>query len=497
MTALDLIEITIDQLQAQMTAGAVTAHAIAEAYLQRIEEVDRGGPTLRSVIEVNPDALQIADELDKERQAGHLKGPLHGIPVIVKDNMDTADRMQTTAGSLALLGAKVEADAPVVAKLRAAGAVLLAKANLSEWANFRSKRSSSGWSGRGRQTRNPFVLDRSPGGSSSGSGVSVSANLCAASLGTETDGSIMSPSSNNGIVGIKPTVGLTSRQGVIPISHTQDTVGPHGRTVADAATVLSAIAESGTDYRAFLVPGALKGARIGIARQFHTGYNEHTDRVFEQAIRVLRDCGADLVDEVEIPGQAELRANFEDQEMAAERVVLEYELKGDLAGYFATRPAASVRCLSDLIRFNEEHADQEMPYFAQELFVESEARGPLTDELYLRALEHNMAFARGFAHLFEERGLDALIAPTNSPPWAIDLLDGDRILGGSSQAAAVGGFPLITVPAGFVYDLLPIGLTFMGPPMSEPTLIKLAYGFEQAHPVRRPPTYVPTTLHLP
>lgn len=494
---MELEEATLEQLSAQMASGELTARALAQAYLDRIEAIDRGGPTLRSVIEINPDALEIAEAMDAERAQGRVRGPLHGIPVMVKDNVDTADRMQTTAGSLALLDAKVEQDAPVVQKLRAAGAVLLGKTNLSEWANFRSSRSSSGWSGRGRQTRNPYVLDRSPGGSSSGSGVAVSANLCLAALGTETDGSIMSPSSNNGVVGIKPTVGLTSRDGVIPISHTQDTVGPHARTVADAAAVLSVIAESGVDYRQFLDPNGLNGARIGVARKFHTGYSEHTDRVFERAVEVLKECGAEVIDDVEIPGEKVLRDNFEDTESRAERIVMEFEFKADIAAYLAGRPAAKPRCLADLIRFNEEHANEEMPYFRQELWEASEQRGPLTDELYQRALEHDLAFARGFLSFFGEKGFDALVAPTNAPAWTIDLFDGDKHLGGSSSPAAVGGFPLVTVPAGFVQELLPVGLTFMGPPRSEPMLIKLAYAFEQAHPVRRPPKYVPTTLGLP
>src|SRR5438105_3023131 len=299
---MELEEVTLDQLSAQFASGELTSRALTRAYLGRIDSIDRAGPSLRSVLEVNAEALEIAEALDKERAQGHLRGPLHGIPVIIKDNIDTADRMQTTAGSLALLGARVEHDATVALKLREAGAVLIGKANLSEWANFRSTRSSSGWSGRGRQTRNPYVLDRSPGGSSSGSGVAVAANLCAAALGTETDGSIMSPSSASGIVGIKPTVRLTSRQGVVPISHSQDTVGPQARTVTDAATVLSAIAESATDYRRFLQPDGLRGARIGVARKFHTGLSEHTDRVFEQSLEVVRQCGATLVDDVEIPG---------------------------------------------------------------------------------------------------------------------------------------------------------------------------------------------------
>ena len=494
---MDLDELTVDALQARLASGEISSRQLVEAYLERIETIDRHGPTLRSVLEVNPDALEIAEALDRERAQGRVRGPLHGVPILVKDNIDTVDRMQTTAGSLALLGARVAADAPVVARLRGAGAVLLGKANLSEWAKFRSSRPSSGWSGRGRQTRNPYVLDRSPGGSSSGSGVAVSANLCMAALGSETDGSIMSPSSNNGVVGIKPTVGLTSGRGVIPISHTQDVVGPHARTVADAAAVLSAIAESGEDYRANLDAGALKGARIGVARKFHTGLSEHSDRVFEHAVTVLRAGGAELLDDLEIPGQTELRANFEDTNQRAEGLVMQFEIKADMASYLATRPDATVKSLADLIRFNQEHADQEMPYFRQELFEAAEARGPLSDPLYRRALEHNLAFARGFAALFAERRLDALVAPTNAPAWVIDLLNGDRSLGGSSQAAAVGGFPLVTVPAGFALDRLPIGLTFMGPPRAEATLVKLAYAFEQANPVRRPPRFTPTLLDLP
>ncbi len=492
----ELDEVTIEQLQGRMAAGEISARQLAGLYLARIEAVDRGGPRLNSIIEINPDALDIAESLDRERAQGTLRGPLHGIPIVIKDNIDTADRMHTTAGSLALLGASVESDAPVARKLRAAGAVLLAKTNLSEWANFRSTRSSSGWSGRGRQTRNPYVLDRSPGGSSSGSGVAVAANLCVAALGTETDGSIMSPCSASGLVGIKPTVGLTSRQGVVPISHSQDTVGPHARSVADAATVLAAIAESGTDYRQFLDRDALRGTRIGVARKFHTGYSEHTDKVFEHALDTLRQCGAVLVDEVEIPGHAEVRAKDAD-DVTVEGLILQYEFKADLAAYLAGRPDPPIRSLADLIRFNEDHAADEMPYFRQELLEKSEARGPLTDARYVQAVETCAAFARGFAAMFADQNFDALVAPTNAPAWTIDLFDGDRHLGGSSQAAAVAGFPLITVPAGFVADLLPIGLTFMGPALSEPTLIKLAYAFEQANPVRRAPRFVATTLDLP
>jgi amidase len=494
---INLEEITIDELQAHMARGDLSARQVVERYLARIEAIDRSGPTLRSIIETNPDALQIADGLDRERANGRVRGVLHGIPVILKDNIDTGDRMQTTAGSLALVGAPAGKDAPVASKLRAAGAVILGKANLSEWANFRSTRSCSGWSGRGRQTRNPFVLDRSPGGSSSGSAASVSANLCLAALGSETDGSIMSPSSACGIVGIKPTVGLTSRQGVIPISHSQDTVGPHARTVADAAAILSAIADSGTDYRAFLRADGLRGARIGIARQFHTGYSEHTDQVFEEALEVLRECGAEVIDEIEIPGHAELRANLEGADTNSEALVLDYEFKADLEEYLAHRPDAPIRTLADLIRFNSDHAAEEMPYFGQEQLLSAQTRGPLTDKLYLKAVSHNLNFGRGFAAVFAEGPFDALVAPTNAPACTIDLFDGDRRLGGSSKAAAVAGFPLITVPAGFVAGLLPIGLTFMGPAMSEPTLIRLAYAFAQAHPVRYAPPFRPTALDLP
>ncbi len=507
----DLEEVTIVELQRRFSSGELTALRLAQQYIERIEAIDRGGPKLRSVLEVNPDAQRIAEELDRERAAGRVRGPLHGIPIIVKDNIDTADAMQTTAGSLALLDSRVEQDATVARKLREAGAVILGKANLSEWANFRSIRSSSGWSGRGRQTRNPCVLDRNPGGSSSGSGVAVAANLCAASLGSETDGSIVSPSSNNGVVGIKPTVGLTSRAGVIPISHSQDTIGPHGRTVADAAAVLSAIAGGADprdpatasappslDYTRYLDPEALRGARIGISRKFHTGYNEHTDRVFEEALDVLRQQGAELVDDIEIPGVGDLRHPLQGGgDKNHELVVLEYEFKADLAAYLAGRPSARVKSMADVIRFNEEHAAEEMPYFRQERLIACEERGPLTDELYQRAVEHSRTFARGFSGFFEEQRFDAIVAPSNAPAWAIDVLDGDRLLGGSSGPAAVAGFPLITVPAGYVCDLLPIGLTFMGPAWSEPTLIRLAHAYEQASTVRRPPRFVATILDLP
>jgi amidase len=507
----DLEEVGVAELQARQADGRQSARGLVEAYLERIESIDRSGPSLRSVIEINPEALTIAATLDAERAERGPRGPLHGIPILLKDNIDTADGMQTTAGSLALLDSKVTQDATVARRLREAGAVILGKTNLSEWANFRSTRSSSGWSGRGRQTRNPYVLDRNPGGSSSGSGVAVSANLAAAALGTETDGSIMSPSSNNGVVGIKPTVGLTSRAGVVPISHSQDTVGPHGRTVADAAAVLSAIAggfdprdpatapnRPPEDYSRYLDAQGLSGARIGVARKPHAGYSEHTDGAFEQAQERLRASGAELIADVEIPGEAELRKPFVDgEETNSEGIVLQYEFKADLEAYLASRPDARIKTVADLIAFNDAHAAEEMPYFRQERLLTCAERGPLTDDLYQQAVARHREFAAGFAAFFDEQRLDALVAPTNAPAWAIDMLNGDRFLGGSSAPAAVAGFPLLTVPAAFVHDLWPIGVTFMGRPWSEGTLIRLAYAFEQAQPVRRPPRYVPTALNLP
>ena len=492
-----LTELTIEAAQSAMATGALTSRELTAGYLERIESVDRAGPHLRSVLEVNPDAADIADALDGERRAGQSRGPLHGIPILLKDNIDTHDRLHTTAGSLALVDGRVQADAVVVQRLRAAGAVILGKTNMSEWANFRSTRSSSGWSGRGRQTRNAFVLDRSPGGSSSGSGVAVSANLCMAALGTETDGSIVSPSSANGIVGIKPTVGLTSRTGVIPISHSQDSVGPHARTVADAAAVLSAIVETPHDYARYLNPNGLRGARVGVARKFHTGYSEHTDAVFDAALSVLRECGAELVDNIDIPGEAQIRENLAGEDARAERVLMEFEFKANLNAYLATRADSRVRTLADVIQFNRDNASEEMRYFGQELLERSQARGSLDDSQYHTIVASHIAFRTGFSDLFTHERLDALVAPTNAPAWAIDMIDGDRFLGSSAQPAAVAGFPLLTVPAGFALDHLPIGLTFMGPALSEPTLIRLAFAFEHAHSVRQTPRFRPTLLDLP
>ncbi|MFL6193208.1 MAG: amidase, partial [Thermoanaerobaculia bacterium] len=453
----------------------------------------------------NPDARRIATALDKERNDSGPRGPLHGIPVMLKGNIDTADRMTTTAGSLALLGDPPHQDATVAARLRNAGAVILGKTNLSEWANFRGVNSSSGWSGQGGQTRNPYVLDRSPCGSSSGSGASVSANLTAAGLGTETDGSIVCPATMNGVVGIKPTVGLTSRAGVIPISHTQDTVGPHARTVADAATVLSALvgvdprdpataASAGkfsTDYRTFLDPDGLRGARIGVMRQGGvTGYSEETDRLYEQAIEAMADAGAVIVDPADIPTIDELNADL------AELIVLIYEFKRDINAYLATRTGVPVHTLADLIEFNREHAAQELQYFGQEFFEFAE-QDPFSEQEYLDALErgHRLAGTEGIDAVIAEKDLDALVAPTGSPAFMIDLVNGDHFLGASSGPAAVAGYPIINVTMGFTFEL-PVGISFMAGAFTEGKLIKLASGFEAVTHARRPPKFIPT-LPLP
>jgi amidase len=499
----ELEEATIANLQAAMDSGQLTARRLTEMYLERIEALDRNGPVLRSVIETNPDALDIADALDRERAASGPRGALHGIPILLKDNIDTHDRMRTTAGSLALVDARPLQDATVAAQLRAAGAVLLGKANLSEWANFRSTHSSSGWSGRGGQALNPYALDRSPCGSSSGSATAVAANLAAASLGTETDGSIVCPATVNGVVGIKPTLGLTSRVGVIPIAHSQDTVGPFGRTVADAAAVLGAIAgpdprdpateaaqsRAYADYTRYLDPHALRGARLGIPRDIYFGYSEKTDQIANAAIETLRSLGAVIVDPADIPTAKQFKAS------ESETIVLLYEFKADINAYLAgLGPGAPMRTLDDLIAFNEAHAAEEMPYFGQELFLKAQEKGPLTDEAYVRALEENRRLAReeGIDAVLQEHHLDALVMPTGAPAWTIDLVDGDHHLGSSSQPAALAGYPAITVPAGFAFGL-PVGISFVGTAFSEPKLIALAYAFEQATKVRRAPDYRPTT----
>ena len=496
----DLEEVSIADLQKAMENGDLTASDLVDMYLERIDALDREGPRLRSLIETNPEAGDIAERLDREREEGRVRGPLHGIPIVLKDNIDTADRMMTTAGSVALAGTPALQDATVTARLREAGAIILGKANLSEWANFRSTRPVSGWSGRGRQGLNPYVLDRSPCGSSSGSAAAVSANLVAASLGTETNGSIVCPGSVNGVVGIKPTVGLTSRAGVVPISHTQDTVGPFGRTVADAATVLGALtgvdprdpatqASEGKfhrDYRPFLDPDGLRGARIGIARQFF-GIHEHIDRIAEPAIDVLKARGAVVVDPANIPSLSQINAS------PTGLTVLLFEFKADVNKYLSSRPNLTVHTLADLIAFNRAHADVEMPYFLQQLFDQAQAKGSLDDPGYLAALATNKRLSQteGIDKVMDELRLDALFAPTRNPAWTIDLLNGDRSLGGSSTPAALAGYPLITVPAGQSFGHLPVGVTFMGRAFSEPTLIKLAFAFEQATRARKKPEFLP------
>ena len=497
----ELEEVTIAALQAGLESGKYTARSLVTAYLQRIDELDRKGPTLRAVLEANPDALAQAAALDAERKAKGPRGPLHGIPVLVKDNVATRDRMQSTAGSLALSGVTPPRDAFLVERLRAAGAVLLGKANLSEWANFRSTRSSSGWSGRGGQCRNPYALDRTPSGSSSGSGVAVAANLCAVAIGTETDGSIVSPATCCGIVGIKPTLGLVSRSGVIPIAHSQDTAGPMARTVTDAAILLGALTgvdardeataastgRSRTEYTSVLDPAGLKGARLGVCRSRFMGYSPATDALMEGAIDALKRMGAVIVD----PADITTAGQFDDSEFA----VLLYEFKADLNKYLGEwAPTAGAKTLEDLIAFNERTKEKEMPYFGQEIFIQAQAKGPLTDQDYLRALDKNHLLARtqGIDTVMADHQLDALIAPTGGPAALIDLVNGDPGGGGSfSSPAAVAGYPHVTVPMGHVRGL-PVGLSFVGRPWTEAALIKYAFAYEQATKARRPPRFAPS-----
>lgn len=499
--AVELVEATIAELQEAMTRGGLTSRNLVDMYLDRIRELDQSGPEIFSVLEVNPDARRIARRLDRERRNGNVRGPLHGIPILLKDNIDTGDRMETTAGSLALAGDPAPQDSTVAARLRAAGAVILGKANLSEWANFRGFNSSSGWSGKGGQTRNPYVLDRNPCGSSSGSAAAVSANFVTVALGTETDGSIVCPSHINGVVGIKPTVGLTSRAGVVPISHTQDTVGPHARTVADAAAVLGALVgvdprdpatsrSAGhfhTDYTQFLDSDGLRGARIGIPRGGgFWGYSRHTDAIAEEAIEAMRDAGAIIVDEAEIPTIDQLNADD------AEIIVLIYEFKRDLNAYLATRTGVPANTLAEVIEFNLQHAERELKWFGQELLELAELE-IFSEEDYLAALERGprLAGPEGIDAVLAEHNLDALFAPTGSPAWTTDPVNGDHFLGASSGPAAVAGYPIINVPAGFAFGL-PVGVSFMGTAWSEPTLIKIASGFEAVTRVRRAPTFRPS-----
>lgn len=494
-------EATIGDLQRRMNSGEISASSLVKAYLSRIEAVDKrdkSGPAVNSVIELNPDAVATAEALDKERKAGGARGPLHGIPVLIKDNIDTADRMQTTAGSLALVGSKPAQDSGVAKKLRQSGAVILGKTNLSEWANIRSSHSTSGWSGRGGLTKNPYALDRNPCGSSSGSGAAVSANLCTVAVGTETDGSIVCPSSANGIVGIKPTLGLISRAGIIPISHSQDTAGPMARTVRDAAIFLGVLAGTDPrdpataeadakrqkDYTQFLDPNGLRGARIGVARKYF-GFNDAVDALVNRLIDEMKSAGAVIVD----PADLESHGKFDETEFT----VLLYELKSDLNAYLASRPDARVHTLADVIAFNDEHKETEMPYFGQDVFLKAQAKGPLTEKTYTDALaaNHKLSRQQGIDGVMDKFHLDALVAPTGSPAWTTDLVNGDHAGGGSSNAAAVAGYPNINLPAGFIFGL-PVGISFFGRAWSEPTLLKIAYGFEQMVKARKKPEFAAT-----
>jgi amidase len=476
----ELSEVTIVELQTKMKSGDLSARRLTEMYLERIREID---PKLRSVIETNPDALKIAEKLDKERKRGKVRGMLHGIPILIKDNIDTADRMKTTAGSFALIDAPVpKQDAFIVEKLRKAGAVIVGKTNLSEWANFRSTKSISGWSGRGGQTNNPYVLDKNPCGSSSGSGVAISANLAAVAVGTETNGSIICPATRNGVVGIKPTLGLISRSGIIPIAHTQDTAGPMARTVADAAILLSALvgtdkADATTlqsvkgekDYTKFLDKDGLRGARIGAARQF-VGNNAKQKEIFDSHLEVLKAGGATLID---------ITFSEDFSKLADARLqVLLYEFKTDLNKYLAER-RASYKTLADLIKFNEENKEREMPLFGQELFLQSESKGNLTEGAYLEALQKIKTAARedGIDAVVAKDKLDAIVSPTVGGTWSL---------------AAVAGYPYITVPSGLV-DELPVGIAFFGRAFTEPQLLKIAYAFEQKTKKRQTPKFTPTS----
>jgi amidase len=489
-TALE--EATVDELQGALLAGRLTAAALARRCLERIDALDRRGPALRAVIEANPDALAIAAALDRERRERGPRGPLHGVPVLVKDNLDTADRMATTAGSLALAGAPRPArDATAVERLRAAGAVLLGKTNLSEWANFRSTRSTSGWSGRGGLTRNPHALDRNPSGSSSGSAVAVAAGFCPVAIGTETDGSIVSPASCCGIVGVKPTVGLVSRAGIIPISATQDTAGPMARTVRDAAILLAAIAgpdprdpataeatDHVADYVGALDPGALRGARLGVVKSL-LGQHPGVDAVIHPALDVLRARGATLV-EVELSSTA-----YDDAELE----VLLHEFKAGLDAYLAGR-GGEVRDLGALIAFDARNAARELPFFGQDLLEKAQAKGGLSEAGYREALTkcRRLSRAEGIDALLAQHRLDALVAPTGAPAWTTDLVNGDRAVLSASTFAAVAGYPHVTVPAGFAWGL-PVGLSFFGGAWTEARLLALAFAFEQATRARRAPRY--------
>jgi amidase len=497
----DLAEVTVATLRERLQTGQESASSLVEKYLARIKSIDRAGPRINSIIEVNPDALAIAQRLDAERSVGQIRGPLHGIPIVIKDNIDTSDHMMTTAGSLALVGAKPLADAPLVTALRNAGVVILAKTNMTEWAHFRSwTNATSGWSGRGGLTLNPYVLDRSTSGSSSGTAAAVACNLAAIGVGTDTYGSIVLPSSCCGLVGIRPTVGLVSREGIIPIAQSMDTAGPMARTVTDAVLLLNAMVsapEDGPvaglkrstpvpDYAAFLSPGGLRSARIGVVREKLFGYSPSADRIAENALELLELEGATLVD------PANIATVYELSKPAMQ--VMQHEFKAGINAYLAgLGPGAPVHSLEDIIAFNEENSDREMPFFGQETMIEAAGKGPLTSEEYVLALRQCRDRSRrlGIDAIMDKHGLDALVAPSGDPGWVVDLENGDSINGSSSAPAAVAGYPHITVPAGFENGL-PVGLSFFGRAWSEPTLIRLAYAFEQATVQRRPPEFLST-----
>ena len=496
---LNVIDADAVTLLAAMQSGNTTSQAIVRAYLARIHSIDQSGPRINAIIELNPDAVSIARERDRERKAGKIRGPLHGIPVLIKDNIATLDAMQTTAGSLALVGAKAPRDAFIVTRLREAGAVILGKTNLSEWANFRSTRSTSGWSSRGGLTKNPYALDRNTSGSSSGSGAAMAASFATLAVGTETDGSIVSPANANGVVGFKPTLGLVSRDGIVPIAHSQDTAGPMTRTVADAALLLTVLAASdardaatidasarAVDYTQFLQRDGLKGKRIGVVKSQFGGRNDLASTVIERALDVLKAQGATLIDVAELPNASKYGQS--------EYEVLLYEFKADMAAYLAEfAPNLAIKSLADIMAFNEKNRDRVMPYFAQEHMVRAAAKGGLDSKDYIDALANNRKFSReeGIDKALLDNQLDALVAPSGSPAWLTDFIRGDNSGGGFSSPAAVAGYPHITVPAGFVNGL-PVGISLVGTAWSEPKLIAMAYAFEQASKHRRAPEYLKT-----
>jgi amidase len=495
----ELFELTIADARSRMEKGSLTSHALTQRYLSRIDAMDKRGPGINAIIELNPDAVAIADAMDAERMAGKVRGPLHGVPVVIKDNIDTADRMKTSAGSLALADSTPSQHAFIVQRLIAGGAVIIGKTNLSEWANFRSTRSTSGWSGRGGQTNNPYVLDRNPCGSSSGTGAGIAADFATAGIGTETDGSVICPSSINGLVGIKPTVGLWSRSGIIPISASQDTAGPMTRTVADAAALLGALTgldprdaatkrsagHTETDYTRFLDAAGLKGARIGVARNL-AGFHPAVDSQLDLAVAAIKSAGGVVVDHADLAGAGK----FDDAELD----VLLYEFKDGLNRYLASLGAgAPAKTLTELIAWNEREKAREMPWFGQELFLRADTKGPLTEAAYRSARAKCVLMARtqGVDATLAKFKLDAIILPSNAPSWPTDHLNGDHVTGGNTAFAAVAGYPSITVPMGLVQGL-PVGLSFVGPAWSEAKLIGLAYSFEQTTRWRQSPRYLRT-----